>query len=164
MPSYLLQGYIMKHTSLFFSSLLIFFFLGCSQSQPTPEGEEVLDVKKEFFTGGKVSSEFLMIDKTGQNGTLKKYGYNGKVTSISRVRNGVKDGIETWYDGKGRPIRRMPYINGRVHGTYTELYANGDKMVEIQIINGVKEGEAYSYNVDGSIARTVIYSQGKIIN
>jgi antitoxin component YwqK of YwqJK toxin-antitoxin module len=166
---FILQGYIMRNSSLFISSLFIsflslFLFTACGQSTVTPYGDKVVQVQKEYFTGGKISSEFLMIDKTGQNGTMKKYGYEGKVTSISRIRNGVKDGIEVLYDGQSRPIRRTPYVNGRIHGTYTELYPNGDTMITIPFVHSLQEGEAYAYNKDGSIERTVIYSQGKIIN
>lgn len=154
----------MRNIFLLLSSLLLFIFTACGQSTLTPYGDKVVQVKKESFTGGDISSEFLMIDKTGRNGTMKKYGYEGKVTSISRIRNGVKDGIEILYDGKGRPMRRTPYVNGRIHGTYTELYPNGDTMVTIPFVHNIQEGEAYAYNKDGSIERTVMYSQGKIIN
>jgi antitoxin component YwqK of YwqJK toxin-antitoxin module len=69
-----------------------------------------------------------------------------------------------WYDSKGRPIKHIPHANGIVHGTYKVLYPNGSTLATTPVINGVKEGEAHSYNPDGSIHRTVLYSQGKIIN
>ena len=155
----------MKKLSLLLSPLLVFVFLGCESSSPNPSASaKVVDVKKEFFTGGGLRSEFLMTDYTRQNGTLKKYGYEGKITSIVKIKGGVRDGIEVWYDPKGRPIKYIPYVNGVVHGIYKVLYPNGNTLATTPVVNGVKEGEAHSYNLDGSIHRTVLYSRGKIIN
>jgi antitoxin component YwqK of YwqJK toxin-antitoxin module len=149
---------------LFLYFFVIFVFLGCSTNNPTIQGKEVIDTKKEYFTGGQISSEFLMTDKSGLNGRLKRYGYKGNVTSIVDVANGVKNGMEVLYDEKQRPIRHVPYINGRIHGTFTDFYPNGDTLATIPYINGVREGEAYSFRKDGTIARTVIFNKGKMIN
>jgi len=152
----------MKKYLLLLSPLLLVLFVAC-ESSPTPNGK-VVDVKKEYFTGGGLRSELLMTDHTGRNGTLKKYGYDGKVTSIVKIKNAVKDGIEVWYDNKGRQIKHIPYINGIVHGTYRVLYPNGNTLATTPVINGVKEGEAYSYNQDGTIHQTVLYHENRIIN
>ncbi|SFV70855.1 Phophatidylinositol-4-phosphate 5-kinase [hydrothermal vent metagenome] len=153
----------MKKHLFFLSPLLLFIFLGCESSSPNPSGE-VVKVENEYFTGGGLRSKFLMTDNTKQNGTLKKYGYEGKVTSIVKIKNGVKNGMEVWYDPKGRAIKQIPYVNGVVHGTYKVLYPNGSALATTPVINGVKEGEAYSYNPDGSIHKRVVYMQGKITN
>jgi len=98
----------MKKLSFFLSIFVLFFFSACSsprvpeplKSIPNPIPTAVPNlfgnnVKKEYFTGGKLRSEFIMSDKSGQNGLLKKYGYNGKLTSTITIRNGVKNGAET---------------------------------------------------------------------
>ena len=155
----------MTKNILFLSFFMLFVFGGCATTNaPMVQGKEVIDTKKEYFTGGQVSSEFLMIDKSGLNGRLKRYGYKGNVTSIVDVTNGVKNGMEVLYDEKQRPIRHVPYVNGRINGTFRDFYPNGDTMATIPYINGVREGEAYSYRKDGSVARTVTFSKGKMIN
>jgi antitoxin component YwqK of YwqJK toxin-antitoxin module len=147
----------MKH-SIFLISLL-FIFTACST--PSLSGKKV---KKEYFTGGEVRSEFIMDDNTGQNGILKKYGYDGKLTSIAHIKNGVRDGDEVWYDKKGRILMKVPYKNGRKNGVQEAYYPNGDVMITTTYVNGVKNGKAIAYNKDGSIHREVIFKDNKIID
>ncbi len=149
----------MKQLSLVLSIFIFLSLTGCES--PSLMGKEV---KKEYFTGGKIRSEFIMDDDSGKNGLLKTYGYNGNVTSTVTMRNGVKDGFQTWFDEKGRPIRKVPYINGRIHGTQTELYENGDTMVTIPFQNGLRQGVAIAYNKDGTVHKQVLYKNGKISN
>ena len=122
------------------------------------------NVKKEYFPNGQIMSEFIMSDNTGQNGLLKKYGYDGKLTSTVPIKNGVKNGIETLYDDKGRVLRKTPYINGKKHGTVTVYYPNRDILATIPYINGVREGYAYKYRPDGTVLQKVLFKEGKIAN
>ena len=148
----------MKALSLFLVLFSLVFFTACEG--PSLGGK----VKKEYYTGGKIRSEFIMTDSTGQNGELKKYGYEGHLTSTVQINNGVKNGIETWYDKKGRPIRKVPYINGKKHGVLKEFYPNGDVMATIPYQNSMRNGEAFSYNKDGSVHRKVIFRNDRMIN
>ena len=149
----------MKQLPLLLSIFLFLSLTGCDG--PSFMGKKV---KKEYFTGGQIRTEFIMDDDTEKNGLLKTYGYDGKVTSTVTMRNGVKDGIQIWFDEQGRPIRRAPYINGRIHGTLVELYENGDTMVSIPFDNGMKQGVATAYNKDGSIHKQVVYKNGRVTN
>jgi antitoxin component YwqK of YwqJK toxin-antitoxin module len=149
----------MKKLSLLLSIFLLLSLTGCDT--PSLSGKKV---KKEYFTGGQIRTEFIMDDDTEKNGLLKKYGYNGNVTSTVTIHHGVKDGVEIWYDQKHRVVRRVPYVNGRINGTFTDLYPNGDTLATIEFVNGVKNGMARSFNKDGSIYRQVMYKNGKIVN
>jgi antitoxin component YwqK of YwqJK toxin-antitoxin module len=149
----------MKKFSLLLLTFLLLSFTGCST--PSLSGKKV---KKEYFTGGQIRTEFIMDDDTEQNGLLKKYGYNGNVTSTVTIHNGVKDGIETWYDQRHRPVRRVPYVNGRIHGTFTDLYENGETLATIEFVKGIRNGMARSFSKDGSVYRQVMYRNGKIVN
>jgi len=122
------------------------------------------NVKKEYFTGGKLRSEFIMSDKSEQNGILKKYGYNGKVTSTVPIRNGVKNGTEILFDSHGRILKRTPYINGRKQGILEIYYPNGDIMAQITYINNIRQGTAIKYNIDGSINQQVVFKDGYLAN
>jgi len=121
-------------------------------------------VKKEYFTGGQIRSEFIMDDESGQNGLLKKYGYSGHVISASQIRNGVPHGTEIGYDEQGRVLWKKPYKNGKIDGIYKEYYQNGDVMASHTYENGVKNGLAQTYSKDGSIHRRVIFRNNKIVN
>jgi len=121
-------------------------------------------VKKEYFTNGQLMSEFIMSDSSGQNGLLKKYGYSGELTSTITIHNGVKDGIETIYDDKGRVLRKTPYVHGKKHGKVQILYPNGDLLASIPYVNGVRNGYAYKYRPDGSVLQKVLFRKGRVAN
>ncbi len=153
---------MMKTITLLLTLFILLALNGCSGSGGSLGlGKKV---KREYFTGGQIRSEFIMDDDTGRNGTLKKYGYDGKVTSIAHIRNGVRDGIETWFDKQGRVLMRVPYVNGKKHGRQEAYYENGDLMITYTYRNGVKDGPATTYNKDGSINSQVIFDHGKIVN
>ena len=148
----------MKALSLFLILFSLLFFTACEG--PSLGGK----VKKEYFTGGKIKSEFIMTDSTEQNGQLKKYGYAGHLTSVVTIRNGVKSGMEVMYDSQGRVIRNIPYDNGRIHGTLRDFYPNGDTMATIPYQYGIRNGTAYSYYADGRVARKVQFRNGRLVN
>lgn len=149
----------MKNLSLLLSFFVLLLFTACDG--PGLSGKTV---KKEYFTGGKIRSEFIMDDKTGLNGLLKKYGYEGHVTSTSQIKNGVQDGLEIGYDSKGRVLWRQSYVNGRQEGIQKAYYPNGDLMITYTYRNGVKEGVAQTYRKDGSVDKKVFYRNGRIAN
>jgi antitoxin component YwqK of YwqJK toxin-antitoxin module len=153
----------MKTLSFFLALFLsLFFMTGCSSSSlPNPFGAKV---KKEYFTGGKLRSEFIMEKGSEQNGVLKKYGYDGRITSVAHIKNGVNDGMETWYDKKGRILMKVPYVNGKKDGIQKAFYPNGDVMVATTYQNGIKHGKAVAYNKDGSIHRQAMFQRGNILN
>ena len=158
---YIGQGIFMKKLSLLLLATFVLFSLSaCDSSSLTPKGP----VKKKYYTGGGLQSEFIPSDKTGHNGVLKQYGYNGKMTSKVTMQNGVKNGLETWYDPNNRAIRQVPFENGRKHGIMKELYPNGQTMAAIPFQNGMRQGTARLYNKDGSVFRTVEFRNGKMLN
>lgn len=149
----------MKKYSLLLSIFLLLSFTGCD----TPNFSSK-KVKKEYFTGGQIRTEFIMDDNTGQNGLLKNYGYNGHVTSTVPMHNGVKDGIETGFDERGRVIWKLNYINGKKEGQQYAYYPNGDVMVSYTYVSDVKHGTAQTYNKDGSVNQQVTYRNGKLVH
>lgn len=153
------QGLLMKHLSLLLSAVVLLSFNACDGPNLTGKS-----VKKEYFTGGKLRSEFIMDDKTEQNGVLKKYGHEGHLTSTALIRNGVQDGLETGYDSEGRVLWRQYYVNGRQEGVQKAYYPNGDLMVTYTYRNGVKEGPAQTYRKDGRVDKRVIYRNDRIVN
>jgi len=141
---------------------MLLVLTACSTPEfSSPFGKKV---KKEYFTGGGLRSEFIMSDDTGHNGLLKQYGYDGKLTSTTQMQNGVKHGLETFYDTRGRALRKTIYKRNRRHGIAKVFYPNGDSLAEITFVNGVKHGRATKYNKDGSINQQVIFKNGRQTN
>lgn len=149
----------MKKLSLLLSVFVLLLLTACDS--PSLSGKEV---KKTYFTGGGLQTEFIMDDKTGMNGVLKKYGYSGKLTSSVHIANGVKSGVETGYDESGRVLWRLNYVNGRQEGIQSAYYPNGDVMVTYTYRNGVKNGVAQTYRRDGSVAKKVMYRNDRLSN
>lgn len=148
-----------KKLSLLLSIFTVLLFTGCDS--PNPFGGKV---EKQYFTGGQVSSTFTWSDKSGRNGTLRKYGYDEKMTSSVKITNGVKDGIETMYDPQGRVIKQIPHVNGRIHGIETSFYPNGDRMITYTYKYGMKQGWAYAYNPDGTVNKKAKFKNNKLVN
>ena len=114
-------------------------------------------VKREYFTNGKLRSEFIMFDNTGLNGVKKVYGLDGKLISISPIKNGVKHGVEKWFDKQGRLLMSIPYENGRKHGVQTIYYENGEPLITYTYVRGFKHGPSVVYNKNGTIAKRVLF-------
>jgi len=121
-------------------------------------------VKKEYYTGGKIRSKFVMSDQSGQNGVLKKYGYDGILTSVTQIRGGVPEGYEALYDKNGHILMKTPYINGQKNGIQRSYYPNGDTMITTTYVNNMKHGKAIAYTQDGRIYKQAIFSHGKLIS
>ena len=149
---------VYKKLSLLLSILTILLFTGCDS--PDLFGEEV---EKTYFTGGQVSSTYTWSDKSGKNGILRKYGYEGHMTSSVRITNGVKDGIETMYDKHGRVIQQNPYVNGRIHGVAKAFYPNGSRMITYTYQYGMKHGYAFTYNPDGTVNKKAKFKNNRLV-
>jgi antitoxin component YwqK of YwqJK toxin-antitoxin module len=149
----------MKKLSLLLSVFVLLSFTACDG--PSLSGKTV---KKTYFTGGGLQTEFIMDDKSGQNGVLKKYGFSGKLTSSVHIVNGVENGAETLYDKDGRVMRKLNYVNGRLEGIQSAYYTNGDVMVTYTYRNGVRNGVAQTYRRDGSVEKRVMYKNDRLSN
>lgn len=135
---------------------LLFLFTACSQ--PSLSSDKV---KKTYYTGGKLRTEFIMADSSSKNGVLKKYGYEGRLTSKAQIRNGVKHGPELWYDYEGRVILKIPYVNGEKEGVEYAYYPNGDVMIATPYKQNMKHGTAKKFYQDGRLQDSAVYRYGK---
>jgi len=144
---------------------LSFLFAGCASTNNSisPDKTTYEKVETSTFNGGAISSEFLMTSEKNKTGTLRKYGYDGKVTSNTDIVNGVKSGFETLYDKEGRVLKKTPYTDGYIQGNEYIYYQGGKVMVKTPYLSGKKHGKAIAYNVDGSVNKTATYKKGRRI-
>ena len=152
---------MLRNTKLAFilAFLSVLLLTGCDS--PSLLGKKV---DKKYYTGGALLSEFIWSDSTGRNGTLKHYGFEGHQISTVHITNGVKNGIETKFDNKGRVIQQTPYYNGRIHGQDKAFYPNGSRMITFTYQNGIKHGSAYTYYPDGAVCKKAVYRRGRLAN
>ena len=147
-----------QRLTLILSLFILFLLSACD----TPSFGKKVD--KEYYTGGKLRSEFIWSDSTGKNGIQKTYGFEGHQTSSVRIVNGVRDGIMTVYDKEGRVIKQIPYVNGQINGIEKAFYPNGDRMITFSYQNGMKNGYAYSYYPNGQVCRKAKYKNNSLVN
>jgi len=121
------------------------------------------NVKKEYYTGGKIRSKFVINDRSGESGLLYKYGYEGKITSTVHIKHGLKNGLETLYNNEGKILKRTPYVNGKKDGVVEVYYPSGKVLAQITYKNDIREGRASKYNQDGSVNEEVEFRHGRLI-
>ena len=149
----------MKLSSLLLLLFSLLFFTACEG--PFMGGKKV---KKEYFTNGQIRSEFIMSDDTEQNGLLKRYGPDGKLTSTVPIRFGRKNGVEKLYDEEGHVLKSTPYVNGKKHGEEKGYYPSGDVWFIMPYQNDILNGRAYIYRKDGKVLKEGIYKDGRLVN
>ncbi|MEA1879262.1 MAG: hypothetical protein U9N11_01275 [Campylobacterota bacterium] len=132
------------------------------EAQKPKKDNNYRKTKREYFTGGKVRQEFIMTDKSGRNGLIKKYGYSGRITSMTQIKDGVKHGLEGLYDKNGRILRKTLYKQGKKDGIAKLLYPDGKTMMEVTYVHDVKHGLAVKYNANGSVNERVMFRNGNI--
>ncbi len=141
---------IKKTIFLLFS---LFLTVGCQS--PDLSGKKI---KREYFTGGGIRSEFIMDDESGLNGLLKKYGPEGELTSTVPIKNGLKNGVETLYDKEGKIVLQTPYVNGKKEGIQKAYFPDGSIWYTMPFKNDKREGRAVMYDQKGRIVSEAHYS------
>ncbi len=156
----------MRFFYVVFAAIMIALLAGCTSSGTsvnTPSTSNSKDVVREYFTGGKLMSEFFTTDQSTQSGILKRYGYDGKLTSTAQIKYGRKNGIETMYDPGGGVLQKTPYVNDVVNGEQIAYYENGSPMISVQYVDGVKNGSYKTYKRDGSLYKESLFKDGKLV-
>ena len=136
---------------------LVSFLLLIGCQSPTLGGKKV---KREYFTGGAIRSEFIMDDDTGRNGLLKKYGLEGELVSTVTIRNGLKNGIETLYDKEGKKVLETPYVDGKRNGAEKGYFPDGSLWYVLPYKNDKPDGHAVMYDKNGKLIREATYRNG----
>ena len=150
-----MQGKERESMKINYLIALVSFLLLIGCQSPTLGGKKV---KREYFTGGGLRSEFIMDDESGLNGLLKKYGPEGELTSTVPIKNGLKNGIETLYDKEGKTVLQTPYVNGKKEGIQKAYFPDGSIWYTMPFKNDKREGHAVMYDQKGHIVSEANYS------
>ncbi len=68
----------------------------------------------------------------------------------------------TRYFEEGAVQETGTFLNGKLHGKWTEFYASGNVKTEAYFNEGKKEGTWFVYSKDGGELYEVVYADGKI--
>lgn len=143
-------------------------------------------LQKEWYPDGKVMSEedfengrivtgrywdidgrlLGQIDKgTGKKVLIREsYDHAGfSIRTITEYRNGLKDGIESWYQDYVKGLKREEslYKEGKLHGKKTGWRTDGTKNYEYNYRNGQEHGDKIFWHANGRIQSVSTYVDGK---
>ena len=78
------------------------------------------------------------------SGDCESFFYTGQLKSEESYKNGVRHGVEKWYDISGKLERVFPHKNGEIHGLCKGYYESGELRYEHPYVNGEAHG-VYKY-------------------
>lgn len=138
-----------------------------------------------YYANGKKSSEGIM--RNGKpDGYWKNYYENGQLKSEGNRKNFLLDSLWRFYDEEGKLILEINYKNGKKNGfrithqghevtkenfvddvkqgySYS-LYANGKTHFKRPFKEGLEEGQAVEYALDGRIIQLIEYKKGYVVS
>lgn len=98
---------------------------------------------RDFYSTGELQGEahFITIDKLDDSksvwdGETKTYYKSGKIRSLNRWKNGIREGEQTEYFENGLIFRRYNMKCGKIDGVLTEFSENGETCYQKEYIDG----------------------------
>jgi antitoxin component YwqK of YwqJK toxin-antitoxin module len=134
-------------------------FKGYYQDGSLKFHREFLDGKpvgehKEYFEKIEINGEptlhrVIRFDSEGvYHGEQRTYHPNGIMASVVNYDAGVLQGLKALFDKEGRKIEEAWYENGKLHGPYLTVDAEGRESV-LHYVENKKEGPYIVYHKDG---------------
>lgn len=105
----------------------------------------------------------MTIEVTAQLDSLVSYHDNGKIESIVRLRDNVRDGDARFYWENGNPKEELTYVNGRVEGLVKRYNQDGVLREMFSIENGKREGPTSLFDSTGKYIDDIYYEEGILV-
>jgi len=83
-------------------------------------------------------------------------------TLFRRLRNGVKTGVETWWNQEGKKISEWVYGPDGT-AVWTQYWPNGKRKHESRWKDGRCEGEATAWDYQGRISGRYQFKNGELV-
>ena len=140
-------------------------------SQKELDAMDPKDFIKKIF---KQELDFIKVIDKSENGFVKTYYSNGKLTGKGKFQNGIPIGHWKYFSYDGLLISEGAYENGLKNGIWKVYYSTAfldiyyDKTETIkkywqgQYMNGLREGVWNLLLIDGTIVKTVTFTNDKI--
>ena len=96
-----------------------------------------------------------------KNGLITELLENG-MTLQTNYKNGLKNGLETYYYANGQKASEGIYKNSKLEGSLTYWYDNGQKASEGFYSNDKPEGVQTAWDSDGNIESEQEYKDGEL--
>jgi antitoxin component YwqK of YwqJK toxin-antitoxin module len=97
--------------------------------------------------------------------TATFYNSSGIITEISNFKFGKLQGESKLFYENGKSVKQIGYYdNGIATGKWKMLYPSGKIQRETEFVNDKWNGTRVHYREDGSIEKTEVYKDGKLIS
>lgn len=117
----------------------------------------VLKSKEVYRNGQK--------DIYDNSSTATFYAPSGAVTEVSNYKFDKLDGESKLFHEDGKSVKQVGYYqNGLATGKWKVLYPSGKIQRETEFVNDKRNGTRVHYREDGSIEKTEVYKDGKLIS
>jgi antitoxin component YwqK of YwqJK toxin-antitoxin module len=120
-------------------------------------------ILKSYFPNGKLSRECSYSDGI-KNGRDIIYFDNGQVWTVDTTAYGIVGGISREYYKNGKIKSEYQYITDNATGICREFNDKGTLKKEITFENGVNHGPTKYYNENGKLTKTMVYHYGTLIS
>lgn len=119
-------------------------------------------VIKSYFQNGKLSRDGIYSDGL-KNGVNKIYYPSGQLRSVDNAVYGVNEGSSKAYFEDGKLQADYNYITDNASGIGREYYKSGKLKKEAAFTNGVNNGPAKYFDENGKLIKTLWYYYGKLM-
>lgn len=105
-------------------------------------------IQKSFYdTNGKLEEQ-KSFKNFKLDGEQLQYNIAGILRKKEIYKDGVLEKLESFFEN-GLPYKQENYRNGKLHGKYLEKTSEGHNCLEMNFLNGSKEGVFKQYSYDG---------------
>ncbi len=105
----------------------------------------------------------ITIEAAAQLDSVISYHNNGKIESIVRLRDNVRDGDASFYWESGNLKEELTYVNGRVDGLVRRYNQEGVLQEMFSIENGKREGPTSLFDSTGKYIDDIYYEEGILV-
>jgi antitoxin component YwqK of YwqJK toxin-antitoxin module len=128
----------------------VFYYPGGKISDTQIRKEGMLwNITQELDTAGKPLDAGNLKDGTG---TVRLYDDSCRLTEVSEMKNGMKNGISRLYYPGGSLNEEIPYLNDTINGIYKLYFENGKIASETEVRKGKITGIKKTYYRNGILA------------
>lgn len=173
----------MKNLLFFFTIIILFSFLSCTNSGSgavTPvenrdangallsRGQNINGVKTGTWVEYNPDKGLPVKISTWLNGNLDgaylEFNNRGQIELSQNYRNNQLHGPYAKFKF-GKTIESVNYTDGKQDGVYRSYFNNTDKLQkEVEYKNGIQHGAFRQYNEEGKVVLEYQYDNGKVVS
>jgi antitoxin component YwqK of YwqJK toxin-antitoxin module len=127
-----------------------------------------------FYKNGIFNSVISTLDTLGNplpngdfvngNGVVLYYDDSCRLKSSSTYKNGIRNGMHTFYFPNSKPQYQYNLVNDTLQGIDRIFFANGNLFREGNVINGLWDGPVKQNFIDGKPSNEMVYKKGVLWN